>query len=330
MVCWLASALLIFFPMTGAAFSSLQRLYVANEFSDSVLVIDPTNLQIVVDVPTGSRPRHVNVDPQGRYFYVTVLFTKESDDLVQVFDVRTNTLVTSVIVGHQPAYVVPNPTGNRLYVSSEAANTLSIISVPEFKVIQTLKLKGRGPQGHVITPDDQTLLSPNSRSGNISVVDLVHQKVDLLKLPRGAKPVAMGITNDRRFAFVSDIGLNQVHKIDVAQKAVVASLSVGKRPMQVPVHPTRSFLYIPCMESSAVYKVDITAWKVEKIIPVGKGAHGIAYTDDGEYAYVTLTWEQPRGRVAVIDTVTDTVRTTFPVGNAPNGIAVLFGKNHGR
>jgi len=110
---------------------------------------------------------------------------------------------------------------------------------------------------------------------------------------------------------------------------VLASLSVGKRPMQVPVHPNRPVLYIPCMESDAVYKVDLQNWKVEKVIHAGKGAQGIAYTADGRYAYVTLTFEKPNGRVAVIDTETDTVQTTFPVEVAPNGIAVLFGKNQG-
>jgi YVTN family beta-propeller protein len=161
------------------------------------------------------------------------------------------------------------------------------------------------------------------------VVDLSQQKVDSINLPHGAKPVAMGITSDGRFAFVTDAGLNQVHKIDVAQKTVVGSLSVGKRPMDVPVHPTQPFLYIPCMNAGAVYKVDINAWKVVKIIPVGKGAQGIAYAPGGGYAYVTLTWEQPNGRVAVIDTETDTVQTTFAVDKAPNGIAALFGKNQG-
>jgi YVTN family beta-propeller protein len=315
--------------MSEAVPSSVQRLYVVNEFSDSVSVIDPGNLKLITRVPTGSRPQNVNVDPQGRYFYVTVLFTKESDDLVQVFDVQTNTLITSVITGHQPTNVVPDPTGKRLYVSNKAGNTVSIISVPEFKTIETLKLNGKGPHAHVITPNGQTLLIPNSRSRDISVIDLTHRKADLIKLPAGAKPMAMGITQDGRFAFVTDAGLSQVHKVDLAQKAVVASLSVGKHPTQAPVHPTQPFLYIPCMESDTVYKVDINAWKVEKIIPTGKGPHGIAYTADGRYAYVSLTLEQPTGRVAVIDTETDTVQTTIPVDKAPQGIAVLFGKNQG-
>lgn len=329
-VSWFAVILSIFlFTSTGVFPSSLQRLYVVNEGSDSVSVIDLANLSIVADVPTGSRPHYVNVDPLGRYFYVTVLFTKESDDLVQVFDVKTNAFVTSVVVGHQPTHVVPDRAGKRLYVSNEAGTTLSVISVPEFKVVETVKLKGKGPHGLVMTPDGQFLLTPNRRSGDVSVVDLAHQKVDLIKLPPGAKPVAMGITSNGRFAFVTDEGLNQLHKINVEERTVVASLSVGKRPIQSPVHPTRPFLYIPCMESAAVYKIDINAWKMEKVIPVGQGPHGIAYSADGRYAYVTLSWEKPKGRVAVIDTETDTVQATFAVNDTPYGIAVLFGKNQG-
>ena len=99
--------------------------------------------------------------------------------------------------------------------------------------------------------------------------------------------------------------------------------------MQTPTHPTRPFLYIPCMDAAAVYKVNLNTWKVDKVIAVGRGAQGIAYTSDGHYAYVTLTRETPHGKVAVIDTETDVVETTIPVEDAPNGIAVLFGKNQG-
>jgi YVTN family beta-propeller protein len=83
------------------------------------------------------------------------------------------------------------------------------------------------------------------------------------------------------------------------------------------------------MESDAVYKIDLQNWEVSKIILVGKGPQGIAYNSNGKYAYVTLTGEKPNGRVAVIDTETDTVQTTFPVEAAPNGIALLYGKNQG-
>ena len=160
-------------------------------------------------------------------------------------------------------------------------------------------------------------------------MDFAHGNVDLVKLPQGAEPVAMGVNQDGKFAYVTDSGLNKVHKIDVVKKVVLASLLTGISPIEAPVHPNRPFLYIPCMGSDVVYKIDINAWKVEKVISIGKGPHGIAYSADGKYAYVTLTNEQPNGKVAVIDTETDKVTTTFQVGSSPNGIAVLFGKNQG-
>jgi YVTN family beta-propeller protein len=163
----------------------------------------------------------------------------------------------------------------------------------------------------------------------VSVIDLPRKRVDLIKLPPGARPVAVGVGEHGRIAYVTDAGLNQVYKIDLAGREVLASLAVGKTPMQTPRHPTRPFLYIPCMDSAGVYKVDVNAWTVSKVIEVGRGAQGIAYTRDGRYAYVTVTLESPHGKIAVIDTETDTVETTLPSGDGPNGIAVLFGKNQG-
>lgn len=323
---WAAIALLSPLLAVEALPASLQQLYVANEGSNTISIIDPAKRTVLTEIPTGKHPHNVNVDPLGRYFYVT----NYMEDALQVFDVKTNALIATVKVGHQPAHIVSDSNGKRLYVSNEGGTTLSTVLVPEFKADQLFEIKGQGPHGHVLSPDGRWLLTPNSHSGDVALVNLADRHVDLIKLPPDAKPVAMGITSDGKLAFVTDAGLNQVHKIDLTQKKVVASLSVGKRPIQVPVHPTRPVLYIPCMESDALYKVDIERWKVEKIIPVGKGAHGIAYSQNGREAYVTLTWEKPKGKVAVVDTEKDSVVATLPVGEAPNGIALLFGKNQGR
>src|SRR5262249_31374 len=172
---------------------TLHRLYVANEGSDSISVIDPADLSLAARVPTGIRPQNINVDPQGRFFYVTVLFTNESDDLVEIYDVKTNLNLGAVVVGHQPSHVVPDPAGKRLYVSSEFGNNIMVVSVPEFKRLETLKLKGRGPRGVAISPDGQTLLVPDGRTGDVSVIDLIHRKADLIKLPSGAEPAAIGV-----------------------------------------------------------------------------------------------------------------------------------------
>jgi YVTN family beta-propeller protein len=59
----LAALLIISCLTLGALSSPLQRLYVANEGSDSISVIDPSMGSVITRVPTGPHPHNVNVDP---------------------------------------------------------------------------------------------------------------------------------------------------------------------------------------------------------------------------------------------------------------------------
>ena len=113
--------------------------------------------------------------------------------------------------------------------------------------------------------------------------------------------------------YIGNEASNSISVVDPSTRTVLTRVPTGPHPHNVNVDP--------CMEADALYKINIENWKVEKVIPVGKGAHGIAY--------ITLTWEKPKGKLAVVDTVQDTVLYTLEVEEAPNGIALLNGKNQG-
>ena len=59
-------------------------------------------------------------------------------------------------------------------------------------------------------------------------------------------------------------------------------------------------------------KIDLRNLEVMKSkIPVGKGPHGIAFSEDGEIAYIS---NMKSNDVSVIDTSTDKVIATIPGG----------------
>ena len=86
------------------------------------------------------------------------------------------------------------------------------------------------------------------------------------------------------------------------------------------------YLYIPDMQNGVVHKIDIETFEELVSIKTGSGAHGIAYSPDGKYAFVTNTWDNS---LSIIDTTSDTIIKTIYVGKSPNGVAVSGGKNQG-
>jgi YVTN family beta-propeller protein len=77
-----------------------------------------------------------------------------------------------------------------------------------------------------------------------------------------------------------------------------------------------SIAYIGLFGDNALAVVDMTAGKVRTTIPV-TAPDGIAITPDGAKVYVS---SNDSGAVAVIDTASDSVKTTIAVGTQPQGM----------
>ena len=63
----------------------------------------------------------------------------------------------------------------------------------------------------------------------------------------------------------------------------------------------------------------VSAQTLSASIPIGNGSYGVAFTPNGEYAYVT---NQNSGTVSVISTASNTVTATVTLGSAPYAVAV--------
>ena len=96
------------------------------------------------------------------------------------------------------------------------------------------------------------------------------------------------------FAYVSNFGADTVSVIDTATNRVVATVPVGHLPYGVAAHPAGTFVYV-------------------------------ANCSNDDYAClsdVSTAFPEVNGSVSVIETATNTVVTTVPVGVDPFGVAV--------
>ena len=85
------------------------KVYVANEGSGTISVINTTDNTVTYTVNVGDHPQGVAVTPDGTKIYVT----KEDSSIVSVIDISTNSVVTDMNVEGNPIafgklFVVPS------------------------------------------------------------------------------------------------------------------------------------------------------------------------------------------------------------------------------
>src|SRR5256885_7633113 len=83
------------------------RVFVTNEKSDDVTVIDATTRKVVTTIPVGKRPRGVAVSPDGRRVYVT----NSNSDSLSVIDTKSLAVLRTVPAGLHPQGVDLKPAG---------------------------------------------------------------------------------------------------------------------------------------------------------------------------------------------------------------------------
>jgi len=283
----------------------------------------------VIEIPLTGAAGHVVPSYDGRYLYISV----EGDNRVVVVDTETFQVAEEVITEIMPHGLVISGDGSVMLVPNMMSDTVSVIDMNTRKTVgvvavctDSLLLVDFPEIMHTHTHAvlNSSLASSGVSYGSPGVEHDMNAMADL------TMPVAMGISPRGDKAYVSLAGTDQIAEIDVQAMRVTRVVDLPGRgeigPIQLPVHPNGKFIYVPSMSEGKVFKIDLAKFKVVGEIATGAGAHGIAYSHGGRYAYVTNTYENT---VSCIDTMLDEVVFVESVGIAPNGVAVLNGKNQG-
>ena len=110
-------------------------IYVGNQESNSLSVIDSTTKEVTHTIPLSSKkPHNLVASLDGKYLYIANVGSHN----VVVFDTKTNREVVSIPAGTKTHGVSVTPDGQYLYTANVGENTVSVISLAEQKVIETI------------------------------------------------------------------------------------------------------------------------------------------------------------------------------------------------
>src|SRR5438093_1558557 len=171
--------------------SSGYRIYITNERSGDLSIIDSKTHGVTATVPLGKRPRGIHASPDRQTIYVALSGSPiagpgvdesklppsdKKADGIGVFNVRENKLVKVIPGGSDPEEFDLSKDGSLLYSSNEDAAQTSVIDIAAGKVIASIPV-GEEPEGVTTSPDGKFVFVTSENDGTISVIDAAARKV---------------------------------------------------------------------------------------------------------------------------------------------------------
>jgi YVTN family beta-propeller protein len=313
------------------------RIYVTNERSGDLSVIDSTTHEVVSTVPLGKRPRGIHASPDGKLIYVTLSGSPiagpgvdestlpppdKNADGIGVYDVAQGKLVKMLKSGSDPEEFDISADGKLLYVSNEDVAGVSILDLATEKIVATLPT-GEEPEGVEMSPDGKFVYATSEDAGMIYKIDTATQKV-VNSLKVGRRPRTIAWMPNGKNVWVNAENDGTVAYIDTEKNEVVETVTLGEagvvKPMAVLLSNDASKLYVSTGRGKKVFVLDTATRKVETSFEVGQRPWGLALSPDGKTLY---TANGPSNDLSVVDLATKTVTKKVMLTGSPWGIVVL-------
>ena len=247
-------------------------LFVADNNSDDVTVIDTTTNAVVKTIPVGSIAADVSATPDGK----TVWVTNFGSGTVQPIDVATLTAGTPVTVGTQPERLAVSPDGTQLWVANQGSGTVSDISLASGTVTHTIAV-GAAPFGVAVTPNSQQVYITNGGSSSVSVIDAQTDTVTAT-VPVGAGPQYVQISPDGAVAYVADFGAAGITPIAVATGTPGTFIPTGSGAYAVGFNPQGTIAWVVDTNVNNVVPVTVATGTPGAAVAVGNVPDGVAVT----------------------------------------------------
>ena len=307
-------------------------VFVTNEFSGDLSIVDGAAGKLLGTYPLGKRPRGVRLSPDGRTLYVALSGspvappgTDESKlpppdasaDGIGMFDIASRRLVGVIRGVANPEQLAVSRAG-LVYAGSEPAGAVVILDPQANKAIASIPV-GDEPEGVALSPDERFLYVTVEGDNQVAVIDVAGRRV-IKHVPVGGRPRSVAFSPDGARAYVTDELQGAVTEMDARTHQVLRTLPLpGKqpKPMGVVVSPDGNKLYVTTGREGSLVVLDAATGAAAPPIAVGQRPWGVAISPDGRRLF---TANGPSNDLTVIDTATMRVTAKLPLGQRPWGV----------
>jgi len=312
--------------------SHRDRVYAAEQFSNTVSVIDPVDNRLLGVIRLGD-PQPANFSPlykgqllvHGMGFspdHRTLAVVSIGSNSVTFIDTQTNTVKHTTYVGRSPHEAFYTQDGSEVWVTVRGENYVAVLDSRTFEE-KTRIVTAPGPGMTIFSPDGRYGYVCSSFNPELAVVD-VKSHVIIARLPQpSAFCPNLAATPDGTQVWYTLKDIGKVVVIGARPPfATLAVIDTGPITNHVNfienTHGHFAYVTVGGLNEVQVFRRD--DFTKVATIPVGKLPHGLWPSGDGTRLYVGL--ENGDAMVA-IDTLTNTVIASVPIGQAAQAIAYV-------
>ncbi len=296
-------------------------IFVSNEKSHTITVIDPKSLEIIKEIKTSRRPRDMEFNRAKTLLYVVA----GDDDVIDVIDVELLEVVDSIPTGPSPEVLFFSPDEKLVYVSNEEDASLSVIDVAEKVVIDEIPT-GAEPEG-VITNADGTIAYVASEVADmVHVIDTVGRFV-IDNIIVGTRPRRFVLAKEGKELWVSAELSGEIYIIDTDTLEILDILrflppgfrEVDVTPVELKISSDGRTAYVTLGRANHIAYVNVETREIEDYLLVGKRAWGLGVSSDDSRLFVANGLSDD---VTVIDNKKRKAIKSIPVGRVPYTVVI--------
>ncbi len=314
-------------PVTHA-----DRVYAAEQFSNTVSVTDPADNKLLGVIRLGD-PQPANFSPlyKGQVLVHGMGFSPDRRTLAVVsigsnsvtfIDTASNAVQHTTYVGRSAHEAFFTPDGKEVWVTIRGENYVAVLDSQSFQEKMRITTPA-GPGMTIFSPDGRygyVCSSFNPETDVISVAD--HAIVGRVVQPSPFCPnIAASPDGEQVWFTLKDTGKAVAFQAR-PPFAVLKIIDTG--PITNHVNFVRTsrgqFAYVTVGGLNQVQVFDTADFSKVATIAVGKLPHGIWPSGDGSRIYVGL---ENADELISIDTTTNTVVATVPIGQAPQALTYV-------
>ncbi|ARQ00310.1 YncE family protein [Pseudorhodoplanes sinuspersici] len=311
------------------ALSSRDRVYAAEQFSNTVSVTDPATNRLVGVIRLGD-PQPGNFSPlykgqvlvHGMGFspdHRTIAVVSIGSNSVTFIDTTTNLVKHTTYVGRSPHEAFFTPDGKEVWVTVRGEDYVAVLDGKTYEEKTRIKVPN-GPGMQIFSPDGKYGYVCSSFTPETLVISVAdHQIVGRVAQESPFCPNIAATPDGKQVWFtLKDVGKTQVFN---AQPPFNLLKTIDTGPITNHVNfahnanGTFAYVTIGGLNEVKVFRID--DFSQVATIAVGKLPHGVWPSGDGSRVYVGL---ENADALAAIDTLSNKVIATIPIGQAPQAV----------